>query len=164
MRIFKIRQNMLVFHLLTFNTDPFPSCSLFLLCWATWNQNAFQLHQSRNALCPLCCKARPSNATDSRSPPCPRPLLCLWQWLLFSVRPPALQAAVRADMFTKLSATLFASPCTVQKILQQALRGKKDKMNLPLTVKLTRTGFFSLAHIKYMYLSALICSVKTNSS
>lgn len=33
------------------------------------------------------------------------------------MRPPALQAAVRADVFTKLSATLFASPCTVQKIL-----------------------------------------------
>lgn len=96
MRIFKARQNMLLFCLLTFKADPFPTCSPSLLCWATWNQNAFQLHQSRNALCPLSCKARPSNASDSRSPPVP--LLCLWQWFLFFVRPPALQAAVRADV------------------------------------------------------------------
>lgn len=96
---------------------------------------------------PSCCKAKPRNASDSRRSP-PVSLLYPQQWLPSLMRPPALQAAVRTDMFTKLSAILFASPCTVQKILQQELRGKKDKLNLPLTVKLTRAGFFPLAHLK----------------
>lgn len=47
---------MFLFHLLTFNADLLPTCSPSLLCWATWNQNAFQLQQSRNALCPYIVK------------------------------------------------------------------------------------------------------------
>lgn len=146
MRIFKIRQNTLLFHLLTFNADPFLTCSPSLLCWATWNQNAFQLHQSRNALCPYIAKQGQGMQVTAEDPPqclcsaCDSSSPFLWG--------PQHCKLLWEETFTKLSATLFASPCTVQKILQQKLWGKKDKLNLPLTVKLTTAGFFSLAHLK----------------